>query len=284
MANLPGTRIRNNGVFGNITDNPLAIGATSFNSPGLANLGVVSGDHAIVTLDPLRQYGAPEIVMITSHTGSATVATITRGMYGTIARAHTVGTLWANAPVTEDFFVEVTSSTRPADPYRGQVIFETDSNSFVARETSDVWQTAVRLGAWLSWTPAITASTTPPTLGAASITTGKYTRTGRTISGWAHIQFGTSGAAAGTGNYFFSLPVPPLAPASGVATLGNAMIQDDGTQRYFSSLYIDPAFSSTSAVAVWHASNTVVVAGATAPMTWTINDRIWYGFTYEAAS
>lgn len=135
-----GPRVRTNNVFGITTDNPLTAGATSFNSAGLANLAVVASAHAIITLDPLRQFGAPEIIVVTVHTAAATVATITRGAYGTTARSHPQGTTWVHAPVTEDVISIVTSGTRPSDPYRGESIFETDTNRYVGRSTADVWQ------------------------------------------------------------------------------------------------------------------------------------------------
>lgn len=96
-----GPRIRANNVFGFVSDNPLLIGASTFNSPGLAQLPVVSGAHAFVTLDPMRQFGEPEIVEITNHSSSATVATINRGALGTAAREHPQGTLWVHAPVND---------------------------------------------------------------------------------------------------------------------------------------------------------------------------------------
>lgn len=124
-------RVRGNNVFGVTTDNPLTAGASSFNSLGLANLPVVIVQHATITLDPLRQFGNPEIVIVTVHTVSSIVATITRGAYGTTARAHPLGTLWVHAPLDEDFIEIVTSITRPIDPYEGQFIFETDTNKLV---------------------------------------------------------------------------------------------------------------------------------------------------------
>lgn len=134
MAVLPGTRIRDNGVFGNITDNPLTAGATSFNSADLSDLSIVLANHALVTLDPLREFGDPEIVMVTAHTAAATVATIQRGMFGTVARDHPVNTLWVHAAADNDFREIVTSSTRPGDQYLGQSIFETDTSRIMAFE------------------------------------------------------------------------------------------------------------------------------------------------------
>jgi hypothetical protein len=93
-------RIRTNNVFGTTTDNPLTAGAVTMNSAGLANLGVVAGsDEALITLDPNRVNGAPEIVRVTAHTGSAASATIVRGAFGTAARSHPLGTEWEHAPV-----------------------------------------------------------------------------------------------------------------------------------------------------------------------------------------
>lgn len=275
MANLPGSRIRNNGVFGNITDNPLAIGATSFNSPGLANLGVVSGDHAIVTLDPLRQYGAPEIVMITSHTGSATVATITRGMYGTIARAHTVGTLWANAPVTEDFIVEVLSGSRPADPYRGQVIFETNNNTFTARDTSDAWQTMVALGVWNTYTPALVQG-----VGVTSAATyAKYQRVGRIITVEAVVGVSSLGTAAN--GVTISLPVTAASANDMPCGIGQLFDQSAGL------VYRGIARLNTTTTVVLFATNSTAnvplgIDAFTASL--AAGDRVDIAITYEAAS
>lgn len=125
------TRVRDNNVFGTISDNPLVAGATSFNSTGLVNLSVIAVKHAIITFDPLRQYGNPEIVVVTAHTAASSIATITRGAYGTIPRDHPSGTLWVHAPLNEDFISIVTSLSRPTDPYEGQFIFETDTNKLI---------------------------------------------------------------------------------------------------------------------------------------------------------
>lgn len=135
-----GPRIRTNNVFGLVSDNPLPAAAITVNSAGLANLPVVASAHAVITLDPLRVNGAPEIIVVTAHGSLATVATVTRGAYGTTARAHPQGTLWTHTPVTEDFLSVLTSATRPSDPYRGESIFETDTNRYIGRSTADVWQ------------------------------------------------------------------------------------------------------------------------------------------------
>lgn len=129
----PGRRIRENNVFGIVNDNPLLASSTTYNSNQLVLVPVVAGDHAVITLDPLRQFGEPEIVVVTAHTAAATVATITRGAYGTTARTHPQGTIWVHAPIDQDVVEILTSSTRPTDPYNGQIIHETDTGRWTSR-------------------------------------------------------------------------------------------------------------------------------------------------------
>lgn len=123
-----GTRIRANNQFGTITNNPLAAGGGTLFSNELADFPeVTAGNHAVITLDPMKLNGDPEIVIITFHSAAATSAGITRGAYGTVARIHPQNTDWVHAPITEDVSDIVTSSTQPADPYEGQQIYETDT-------------------------------------------------------------------------------------------------------------------------------------------------------------
>lgn len=126
-----GSRVRANNVYGTISDNPLLIGATAFTSLGLNLLPAISGQHAVIVFDPKRVFGAPEIVVVTSHLAMGTTATITRGAYGTTARQHTAGTAWAHIPIgPDDYTPIVTSTTRPIDPYLGELIYETDTSLY----------------------------------------------------------------------------------------------------------------------------------------------------------
>lgn len=130
-------RTRDNNVFGSVEDNPLTTNSTTMNSSGLANLSAIGTRHAVLTLDPLRQYGSPEIVIVTTHTASSSIITMTRGAYNTTAREHPQGTLWVHAPITEDFIAIATSIARPLDPYEGQFIFESDTNKLVGYGGTD---------------------------------------------------------------------------------------------------------------------------------------------------
>lgn len=91
-------RVRNNNVQGTLSSTMSAAG-TTINSAGLANLEAISStEHAAIVIDPGRTAGAPEIVYVTAHTGSATSATISRGKEGTAARAHSSTEDWVHAP------------------------------------------------------------------------------------------------------------------------------------------------------------------------------------------
>lgn len=275
-----GPRIRSNSEFGLITDNPLTAGATTFNSARLALMPVVSAAHAVVTLDPRAQNGEPEIVIITAHTAAATVATISRGAYGTVARSHPVNTEWIHAPVDEDFIEVLTSATRPSDPYGGQLIFETDTEIYVARNAANgAWVEALPIGAWQTWTPTLTNLT----LGNGT-TTARYTRFGRTIHYKFKFLLGSTSAVGSDPS--FTLPVAPNANYVIFAdTMGLARLHDVGSGIFPG--YVGPVGGSTVNFLYWSASGAVTqdtLITATAPFTWANGDSLMAAGTYEAAT
>lgn len=79
--------------------------ASSFASAGLTLLSTIGGsDIAKIVLDPFGQFGAPEIVYVSTHTAaSSTVSGVQRGQEGTVARAHSSGVLLMNVPTAGDF-------------------------------------------------------------------------------------------------------------------------------------------------------------------------------------
>src|SRR3990172_3204400 len=97
------SRIKTAFLSGTITDNPLSAVATTINSAALANLpAIASPDIAVLVLDPAGSAGAPEVVWVTAHTGSATSATILRAQEGTSAREHASTIPWVHGPTTYD--------------------------------------------------------------------------------------------------------------------------------------------------------------------------------------
>lgn len=95
-------RLRSNFQSGTLTagiDNV----ATTLSSAEFATLPVVdSYSHLPIVLDPRGLAGDPEIVYVTSHTASATTATVVRAQEGTSARSHATDVRWVHTSLTSD--------------------------------------------------------------------------------------------------------------------------------------------------------------------------------------
>jgi hypothetical protein len=171
------------------------------------------------------------------------------------------------------FATTTARDTALSEPEEGMVAVITGSD-LVTIYTGSAWVEYGRYGAWESWTPALTAVTTDPTLGNTASSLGSYTRTASVITGWGRIgSFGT-GTAAGTGNYLLSLPASMNYPGF-VVEIGSAFYLDSGGTSRVLSLQ---AASSTTATMV-DGTGTI---SSTSPGLAT-NDQIRYSFTYEAA-
>lgn len=75
------------------------------NSVGLGSAftpTVANPNYMPVILDPQQQNGAPEIVYVTAHSGSATTATVLRAQESTSTRAHLTGEFWVAGPTALD--------------------------------------------------------------------------------------------------------------------------------------------------------------------------------------
>lgn len=100
-------------VRGNLATGKLSVAlngtdvTSTMTSPELTRLPAVTGsDTAVIVLDPDRQFGEPEIVTVTAHTGGATTATITRQAEDAAAypkRVHGIGTKWVNPTTKADW-------------------------------------------------------------------------------------------------------------------------------------------------------------------------------------
>jgi hypothetical protein len=126
---------------------------------------------------------------------------------------------------------------------------------------------------WETWTPALTAATTNPTLGTGGTTNGRYGRIQKVVIGLGFIQFGTAGTAAGSGLYYVSLPV--TAQAAG-RVIGDFQVYDGTSLWRVGTLVTD----TTSRAYMMYEGSFV---NNTQPWAWGTNDFIRYSFTYEAA-
>ena len=109
--------------------------------------------------------------------------------------------------------------------------------------------------AWESFTPALTAATTNPTLGTGGSTAGRYGRIQKVVVGIGLVSFGTAGTAAGSGLYYVSLPI--------TARFAGEVIGDwqayDGTSLWrVGSLISDTTTSSRSARRSWAMRSSLV--------------------------
>lgn len=131
-----------------------------------------------------------------------------------------------------------------------------------------------------TYTPVLTASTTNPTMGTGATAEGRYTIFG---GKWCivrgTIQFGTSGAAAGTGQYLISLPFNTSASITpGVANVGSSYMRDNSVPAIVQGICYAAANVGTFSLV---ANNVTVTAAA--PWTWANQDYISWTMAYEIA-
>lgn len=243
------TRVRTDNVFGTITDNPLTNVATTMNSAGLANLAVVSSAEAIIILDPNRVAGAPEIVVVTAHTGSATSATIVRGQFGTAARQHAQGTEWAHGPIASN----ASAFTTAAD----------DQGDYVP------------MNAWETYTPTLTQS------GAVTktVTYARFVRIGRTII--VTVRLAVTGTGSASNAVVVGLPVTAAAAVTRAAGCGS--IFDTSAGLVYNG---NADITTTTTVQFWPTSADSGSALGAAVFTAALaaGDEVAMHVTYEAAS
>lgn len=72
-------------------------------------------DHIHLILDPVKEYGDPEMVYIVEHVAGSTTAIVHRAQDGTTARLHPADTLWVHGVVASDF-EDITGPEGPQGP------------------------------------------------------------------------------------------------------------------------------------------------------------------------
>ena len=134
--------------------------------------------------------------------------------------------------------------------------------------------------AWISYTPSLTSSGTTPTLGTGSIATGKYKKIGKTVFGWAKIEFGTSGVSAGTGIYRISLPI--ASASADEQTCGSGILQDSSANTAYTLVSHIP---NTGYVQLYQhqTSGATQVVFNDNPINIAASDRLMINFTYEVS-
>lgn len=126
------------------------------------------------------------------------------------------------------------ASTAPGSPYTGQYY---DNGTDLLRWNGSAWDTYQKVpGAWTTYTPVWTASTTNPVLGNGTLT-GRYSKFGRDVRFHINLVCGST-TTYGSGSYSFTLP--PFTSANlGASMIGNAQLL--GANRWNGQIVVSTA-------------------------------------------
>ena len=167
-----------------------------------------------------------------------------------------------------------TSSTRPASPFDGQVIYETDTNRALVWDGS-AWDILSDMGAWTTYTPVIKGGATTVS---ATISYAKYIQVGKTVIVQVRAVVTSAGATNGIIDVTLPTGLAVLTP-SNQRIIGSFMIEDVGV-----GFYSGVAVSNTGTSVKGFGTNTGDFMGGQLPaMTLANGDFISMSVMYEAA-
>lgn len=130
-----------------------------------------------------------------------------------------------------------------------------------------------------TYTPVLTASSVNPTMGSGSSAFGRYMRIGNFVVVWGQVVFGTSGVAAGTGDYRISLPVTAVLDVT--PRVGMVILNDNSSGAAFSlGAAVIVNGQETYFYMQRHGSSSFIGAGV--PWTWAASDDIAFVIAYPA--
>jgi len=170
----------------------------------------------------------------------------------------------------------ITEGTEPSAPAAGKQRLYVDSTTHKLMLTnssgteSEVGSGA--LGAWTSYTPTWTATTTNPTLGSTTIA-GRYKALdSKTYVVNVTISITTGGAwNAGSGSYIFSLPAG-LTAATRIQ-IGSAHVLDNGTAHFAGICKVSASGTTIAETVIADASGSRLLSNSI-PITWATGDQI----------
>jgi hypothetical protein len=135
--------------------------------------------------------------------------------------------------------------------------------------------TGAGLLAWVSYTPALTASTTSPTIG-SSVWDAAYCKIGKTVHVRIKLTIG-AGFSAGSGAYIFSLPVAPKTSTE-YCTAG--LYTDAST----SNIYRLTGLTNSSVITrSYYGDGGSTFLTSALPVIPALSDTYRYNFSYEVA-
>jgi hypothetical protein len=165
-----------------------------------------------------------------------------------------------------------TSSTRPASPFEGQKIYETDTSREYLWDGS-AWVQANEYGQWQTWTPTVTQNVT---LG-VSVNYSRYTVIGKTVHAnvAANITSGT-----GTAGYGVSMSLPVASAAGSPLRIGSCHVYDASAGTRYTGMAELDSTTGFRFVGDWSGG---LQWGWNPSIAATVSDQFSASITYEAA-
>jgi hypothetical protein len=166
-------------------------------------------------------------------------------------------------------------------PYSGMnIIMDPSADGYTRNFTNSAWVLTDQIGASAS-TPALTATTTNPNLGASGSIQGEWTIfNGKYCVYRGTFLFSGSGVSGGSGQYLISLPFTAGASGStGVSAVGSFLCRDTSVPQLYGGICYIAANANTMSF-VSSASGLVT---NTSPFTWAVTDYLSWDITYLIA-
>lgn len=253
------------GVSGSVvgTSDSQTLSNKTLSSPTLT--GTMNGAGAINTTGNIATSGT------VSAGGSATAASFVANGNG-VASGVLLPKLYTN---------EAARDAAITSPATGMTVYLTapTGGPIGLYEYQGTWKYIAAGTPWTSYTPALTAATTNPTLGTGSVQSAEYRINGDMLECRGYIAFGTSGAAAGSGSYFISLP-PGVSLVDGrpggARLIGSAIIKSAGA---FTFGVIHGEATTSPFSLRWFNAGALTPVSSASPGAFTNNDSIAWEFT-----
>lgn len=183
------------------------------------------------------------------------------------------------------------SATQDTNLYRSAADTLTTDDSLTVGTNLTVTGTGafsnINTGAWNTFTPAWTATTgTNPSIGNGTLT-GSWYRSGRMISFFIRLVWGSTtagGNGGGSENWLFGLPVVPVASWDGYRLVAADASDVSSGQHWGGTGVIDIGGSGRISTIVANDHTTTAIWDTQAPMAWATGDILMLWGFYESSS
>jgi len=187
-----------------------------------------------------------------------------------------------------DYLMDQTVMTFASSAARSSAIpTPTEGMMSVVTNTDDLeyyngsaWVNASRMGAWIAYTPTWAGITNK---GSGAFEAYYYNQVGKTVTVNGRLTLGTSPTITGGVGFSVSLPVTGRGATAGGFVQGTVCIEDAGVNLYQGTVSTSTAVANFLIFGAATTYTNLIGVNSTVPMTWIMNDSIYFQFTYEAA-